>query len=179
MERKLRFPILGISHETNTFSRVIATYEKFEEALILRGQELVDQYAESEYTVAGYLQAAGELGFEVVPLMYAQTGPIGTITKDAYDRLSTEMLGMLRDQGPWDGVLICNHGAAVSEEFPDMDAEFTRAVREIVVPMCQSASPSTCTPISRRRRSPTPMSAWSGGPVPTSTPGSAVASAPS
>ncbi|MCH8230378.1 MAG: M81 family metallopeptidase [Chloroflexi bacterium] len=130
----MRFPILGISHETNTFSRVIATYEKFEEALILRGQELVDQYAESEYTVAGYLQAAGELGFEVVPLMYAQTGPIGTITKDAYDRLSTEMLGMLRDQGPWDGVLICNHGAAVSEEFPDMDAEFTRAVREIVGP---------------------------------------------
>ncbi len=130
----MRFAILGISHETNTFSRVPATYEQFEKALILRGQELVDQYAESEYTVAGYLQAAEELGFEAVPLMYAQTGPIGTITKDAYDRLSTEMLGMLRDQGPWDGVLICNHGAAVSEEFPDMDAEFTRSVREIVGP---------------------------------------------
>lgn len=130
----MRFAILGISHETNTFSRVPATYEQFEKALILRGQQLVDQYAESEYTVAGYLQAAEELGFEAVPLMYAQTGPIGTITKDAYDRLSTEMLGMLRDQGPWDGVLICNHGAAVSEEFPDMDAEFTRSVREIVGP---------------------------------------------
>ncbi|MDP6666815.1 MAG: M81 family metallopeptidase [Dehalococcoidia bacterium] len=128
----MRFAILGISHETNTFSRVPATYEQFENALILRGQDLVDQYAESEYTIAGYLQAANELGFEAVPLMYAQTGPIGTITKDAYDRLSTEMLGMLRDQGPWDAVLICNHGAAVSEEFPDMDGEFTRAVREIV-----------------------------------------------
>ena len=134
MERKLRFPILGISHETNTFSGVPATYEKFEEAHLLRGQEMIDEYADSEYTIAGYLEMADELGFEAVPLMYAQTGPIGTITKDAYDRLSTEMLGMLRDQGPWDGVLICNHGAAVSEEFPDMDAEFTRAVREIVGP---------------------------------------------
>ena len=134
MERKLRFPILGISHETNTFSRVVATYEKFEEAVIARGQKMVDLFAESEYTIAGYLQASEELGFEAVPLMYASTGPIGTITKDAYDRLSTEMLGMLRDQGPWDGVLICNHGAAVSEEFPDMDAEFTRAVRQIVGP---------------------------------------------
>jgi microcystin degradation protein MlrC len=57
--------------------------------------------------------------------MLASTGPIGTITKDAYNRLSTEMLGMLRDEGPWDGVLIANHGAAVSEEFPDMDAAFT------------------------------------------------------
>ncbi|MDA1279887.1 MAG: M81 family metallopeptidase [Chloroflexi bacterium] len=130
----MRFAILGISHETNTFSKVPATYEQFEKAHLLRGQQMVDEYAESEYTIAGYLQAAEELGFEAVPLMYAQTGPIGTITKDAYDRISTEMLNMLRDQGPWEGVLICNHGAAVSEEFPDMDGEFTRAVREIVGP---------------------------------------------
>ena len=134
MERKMRFAILGISHETNTFSKVPTTYEKFENALMLRGQEIVRQYGDAEYTMTGYLQAAEELGFEAVPLMYANTGPIGTITKDAYDRISTEMFGMLRDQGPWDAVLICNHGAAVSEEFPDMDAEFTRAVREIVGP---------------------------------------------
>ena len=66
--------------------------------------------------------------------MYAQTGPIGTITKDAYDRLTAEMFGMLRDRGPWDGVLISNHGAAVSEEHPDMDGAFTEAVRAIVGP---------------------------------------------
>ena len=130
----MRFAMLGISHETNTFSRIAATYEKFEEAIIARGQEMVDRYATSEYTIAGYLQGAEELDFEAVPLMYANTGPIGTITKDAYDRLTAEMFGMLQDQGPWDGVLISNHGAAVSEEFPDMDAEFTRAVREIVGP---------------------------------------------
>ncbi len=130
----MRFAILGISHETNTFSKVPTTYEEFENHLLLRGQEIVKQYGEAEYTMTGYLQAAEELGFEAVPLMYANTGPIGTITKDAYDRISTEMFDMLRDQGPWDAVLICNHGAAVSEEFPDMDAEFTRVVREIVGP---------------------------------------------
>ena len=130
----MRFAILGISHETNTFSIVPATYEEFEKVHILRGEEIFDQFADSEYTISGYIQGAEELGFDIVPLMYAVTGPIGTITKDAYDRLSSEMLGMLRDQGPWDGVLLSNHGAAVSEEFPDMDAEFTRAVREIVGP---------------------------------------------
>ena len=128
----MKFAILGISHETNTFSIVPATYEEFEKSGILRGQEIADKYATSDYTIAGYLQCAEELGFEVELLMHARTGPIGTITKDAYDRLSIEMLSMLRDQGPWDGVLLSNHGAAVSEEFPDMDAEFTRAVREIV-----------------------------------------------
>ncbi len=62
MQRKIRFPILGISHETNTFSTVPATYEKFEEAHILRGQEMIDEYADSEYTIAGYLEMAEELG---------------------------------------------------------------------------------------------------------------------
>ena len=133
----MRFALLGISHETNTFSRVPASYEEFQNAGrtgLVRGQEIFDVFGESLYTIAGYLQASKELGFELVPLMFAQTGPIGTITKDAYDRITEEEFGMLKDQGPWDGVLIANHGAAVSEEFPDMDAEFTRAVREIVGP---------------------------------------------
>lgn len=130
----MRFAIIGISHETNTFSRVPTDYHQFELSDILRGQEIVDRFEDSLYTIAGYLQAARELGFEAVPLMWAQTGPLSTITKDAYDRLTTEMFGMLRDQGPWDGVLIANHGAAVSEEFPDMDAAFAEQVRAIVGP---------------------------------------------
>ncbi|MCH8235988.1 MAG: M81 family metallopeptidase [Chloroflexi bacterium] len=130
----MRIATLGISHETNTFSRVPADYGQFLAAQVLRGDEIADQYRSSSYTFAGYWDAADELEFDLVPLMYAQTGPIGTITKDAYDRLSGEMFGMLREGGPWDAVLITNHGAAVSEEFPDMDGEFTRAVREIVGP---------------------------------------------
>ncbi len=130
----MRFAILGISHETNTFSKVPTDYAQFLASDILRGQEIVDTFGESLYTIAGYLQAAKELGFEAVPLMWAQTGPLATITRDAYDRLTTEMFGMLRDQGPWDGVLIANHGAAVSEEYPDMDAAFAEQVRAIVGP---------------------------------------------
>lgn len=130
----MRFAILGISHETNTFSRVPADYHQFEISDMLRGNEIVEKFENALYTTSGYLQAAKEFGFEAVPLMWAQTGPIGTITKDAYDRITAEMFQMLRDQGPWDGVLLANHGAAVSEEYPDMDGEFTRAVREIVGP---------------------------------------------
>ncbi len=130
----MRIPMLGISHETNTFSSVPADYAQFVRSGIRRGDEIFDHYVNARYTISGYIQAAQELDFELVPLMYAVTGPIGTITKDAYDRLSDEMFGMLRDGGPWDAVLISNHGAAVSEEYPDMDGEFCRAVREIVGP---------------------------------------------
>ncbi len=130
----MRFAILGISHETNTFSPVPADYAAFEAVGILRGQEIVDQFSGSEATAEGFLQAARELGFEGVPLIHARTGPIGTITKDAFDRIVGEMIDMLRENGPWDGVLLANHGAAVSEEFPDVDGEVSRRVRELVGP---------------------------------------------
>ena len=72
------------------------------------------RYADSNFTVAGFYEVAQELGFELVPLMMAITGHIGTITADAYGRLSEEMFGMLKAQGPFDGVFVVNHGAGVS-----------------------------------------------------------------
>ena len=66
-ETTMRFAILGISHETNTFSRVPTDYAQFEASDILRGQEIVERFEGSLYTIAGYLQAARELGFEVRP----------------------------------------------------------------------------------------------------------------
>lgn len=127
----MRLALLGMSHETNTFSRVPATYERFN---IYRGQEIVRQYKESHSTNAGFLEAADRSGFEVVPLIYATTGPIGTITRDAFDRIVGEMLQLLRDNGPWDGVLLAQHGAAVSEEYPDADGEIAARVRRLVGP---------------------------------------------
>ncbi|MDP6668040.1 MAG: M81 family metallopeptidase, partial [Dehalococcoidia bacterium] len=41
---------------------------------------------------------------------------------------------MLREQGPFDGVLLNQMGAAVSEEYPDMDGELARRVRVSVGP---------------------------------------------
>lgn len=92
------------------------------------------RYADSNFTVAGFYEVAQELGFELVPLMMAITGPIGTITADAYGRLSEEMFGMLKAQGPFDGVFIVNHGAGVSEEHPDMEGTFAAGIRRLVGP---------------------------------------------
>ena len=86
----MRLATLGFSHETNTFSRVPADYAQFERGGVLRGEEIVRQFATSNATMAGYLAAAEQLGVEVVPLVFAWTGPIGTITADAFERLTGE-----------------------------------------------------------------------------------------
>ena len=130
----MRLALMGMAHETNTFSRVPASYAEFQQAGILRGDEMVREYRDSEHVIAGYLEASDLFGCDVVPLVHAATGPIGTITKDAFDRIAGEMLELLTHNGPWDGVLLTQHGAAVSEEYPDADGEIAARVRSLVGP---------------------------------------------
>jgi len=127
----MKLALLGISHETNTFSEVPADYHAFN---IWRDSEIIDQYSESQATNAGFLQMSQDLDVEVVPLVFAITGPIGTITSEAFEKLSEELLISLSGQGSWDGILLSLHGAAVSEEYPDADGEITERVRNLVGP---------------------------------------------
>lgn len=127
----MRTAVLGFSHETNTFSNVPASYDRFH---VLRGHEILERHHAAHSTLTGFIEVGEERAMGIVPLMHASTGPIGMITKDAFDRLVGEMLGMLEAQGPWDAVLLANHGAAVSEEFHDVDGEIAARVRQIVGP---------------------------------------------
>ncbi|MCH8825638.1 MAG: M81 family metallopeptidase [Chloroflexi bacterium] len=125
----MRIALLGMAHETNTFSLVPATYREFKGTGFVRGQELVDEYRDSFHTNAGFLQAEDDFGREVVPLLYAHAGPIGTITRDAFDRIVGEMLRLLKDQGPCNGVFLAQHGAAVSQPASDVFQQVQGCVR--------------------------------------------------
>ena len=127
----MKLALLGISHETNTFSQVPADYAAFN---IYRGDEISQEYQTSQTTNAGFLQISEDRDVQVVPLLFAITGPIGTITIDAFESISKEMLLLLETYGPWDGILLSLHGAAVSEEYPDADGEITERVRTLVGP---------------------------------------------
>ena len=59
---------------------------------------------------------------------------MGLMTADAFERLSTELTDLLRRHGPWDAVLLAQHGAAVAEGMPDADGEFISRVRATVGP---------------------------------------------
>jgi microcystin degradation protein MlrC len=139
MNNKLRIATLGIHHETNTFARNKTTLEEFNRSglqtyAVQRGQQYADMHGQAQTSMAGYMQGATQHGFELVPLLFAATDPAGTISSEAFETLGGEALEMLRDQGPFDGVLLNQMGAAVAEEFPDMDGELARRVREIVGP---------------------------------------------
>jgi microcystin degradation protein MlrC len=139
MTKKLRIATLGIHHETNTFASNKTTMAEFKHSglqtyAVQRGQQYYDMHELSQTSMSGFIQSSKKHGYELVPLIFAATDPAGTISAEVFDTIGGEALEMLQDQGPFDGVLLNQMGAAVSEEYPDMDGELARRVREIVGP---------------------------------------------
>jgi microcystin degradation protein MlrC len=130
----MRLAMLGFYHETNTFAANRSTWAEWQKAGIHRGQEVLDVYGESEFSIAGFMTAARQPDVEIVPLMFTFDHPKGMITADAYERVVGELLDLLCTHGPWDGILLVLHGAAVAENALDADGECLPRVRALVGP---------------------------------------------
>jgi microcystin degradation protein MlrC len=128
--------LAGLYHESNTFTSSSTSYDDFKRVGILRGNEIASQFRNSRHTVGGFLASSELLGMRITPVFYAHTHPSGTIDGDAFDRLLHELLGLLAAGGPWDAVLLAQHGAAVAEFTPDADGTLLRRVRGLVGPDC-------------------------------------------
>ena len=127
----MRIGIASLSHESNTFASFPTTYEDFR---FVRGQEIIEQYRPTFHEVGGFIAGAEAYGYEIVPLMGAVATPAGAVEAETYESLLDELLGLIRDAMPLDGLLLGLHGAFVAENFPQGDGETTRRVRELVGP---------------------------------------------
>lgn len=130
-----RLAVLGLHHETNTFSTVPADLDAYRVGGIRRGADFAAQFRDSQATYGGFLETGpGQEDVETVPLMEAMVNPCGMITRDAYDELVGEMMCMLAERGPFDGVLLGLHGACVADGHPSADADIADRVRAVVGP---------------------------------------------
>ncbi len=129
----MRVATLGFHHESNTFAPVPASLEQFLASGPDEGDGIIAKYAESQATLAGYIEAAAaDADVELVPLLFFDLTPMGTITAEALETITGRLLTTLDDAGPWDAVLLGLHGAAASEVHRDADGEILERVRQLV-----------------------------------------------
>ena len=129
--------------------------QRFAEDGILRGEEIVRRYAESHATLAGYLEAGAWPDVEVVPLLFTQTNPIGTITSDAFERIVGEMLELLRERGRGTVCFWRCTAPPCPRSFRMPTARSRRACGRSSGRTFPSGSAPTCTPTFRARWSTT------------------------
>src|SRR5688572_29349608 len=108
----MRIAIGGTSHESNTYAAqptgLAACHGQD-----ARGEALLDGWPDTHHQLAGFIQGAAEAGFEPVPTLAAGATPAGTVTAEAFETLTAELLARLKAAGPVDGMLLAQHGAMV------------------------------------------------------------------
>jgi microcystin degradation protein MlrC len=128
----MRVGIAGIYHESNTFVSQPTPLVAFAESHLHYGQELIEHWKGTCSEINGFLEGAKTFGFQVVPALMAWGMPSGTVTAEAFETLTGQLVRRLVQSAPLDGVLLSLHGAMVSEEFSDADGEILRRVRAAI-----------------------------------------------
>src|SRR5437868_15083572 len=129
-----RIAIGGFQHETNTFAPSKADYAAFEAGGgwpgAQYGEPIFGAVEGANIPAAGAIQALRALGHDLVGTAWAAATPSAHVTRDAFERITSEMVKALAAAGRLDGVYLDLHGAMVSEEFDDGEGEILRRVRE-------------------------------------------------
>jgi microcystin degradation protein MlrC len=102
----------------------------------MRGQAVIEQLSGINISIAGFIDVAKRLHWDIVPSAWAGATPSSYVTKDAFERISQAILEDLQRALPQglDGVYLDLHGAAVAENADDSEGELISRIRQLVGP---------------------------------------------
>ncbi|MGY3489336.1 microcystin degradation protein MlrC [Bradyrhizobium sp. USDA 4011] len=131
-----RIAVGGFLHETNTFAPTKATYDAFVHGggwpSMTHGTELLKVMRKINVGLAGFVEAAEANGWELVPTIFAAASPSAHVSRDAFERIVTEMVDGIIAAGPIDAVYLDLHGAMVTEHYDDGEGETLARVRKAI-----------------------------------------------
>jgi len=133
-----RFCVLSaeFAHETNTFSRIPTCYASFQaQDFFLDAAAAIAARGNSNTELAGFCDAARNHGWDLVHVLSAIAQPAGTVTQDAFDRLTDPIVAAARDnRDRLDGIILGLHGAMVTDFCDDGEGELLARLRAVVGP---------------------------------------------
>lgn len=133
-----RIAIGGFQHETNTFASNRANTDDFIKPdawpPLTRGNDLIDTVTGINIPIAGFIKQAHALGHDLAPLLWCSASPSGPVTDDAFETIAGMILDDIKAVGPVDALFLDLHGAMVSENFDDGEAELLTRIRKQVGP---------------------------------------------
>ena len=124
-----RIGVVGMWHETNTFSGTPTTLEDYEKFELLSGQAVADRNRGTGTVIGGFYD---EPGLDLVSIFSAGAWPAGPTDADVIDLLLERVHDGLRRAGPLDGLLLNLHGAMVATGVEDVEAATLTVIRDVV-----------------------------------------------
>lgn len=123
-----RVAIVGLWHETNTYSTRVTTLSDFAEMELAIGEAVVTANAGTGSVIGGFCTATG---YDLVPIFSAAAWPNGPVDASSIESLLHEIEVGLGAAGRLDGVLVNLHGAMVAEGYLDVEASVLGMIRQL------------------------------------------------
>jgi len=125
----MRIAIGGIMHESNTFAANPANRQRFAEASLHSGEEMLPVWQDAHHEFGGFIGGAAKHGYTLAPTIMALATPSGPVTDEFLDEATSGII-LEAKQAHVDGLLIALHGAMVTPRHPSADTEVLRRLRE-------------------------------------------------
>jgi microcystin degradation protein MlrC len=122
----------GLQNETHTFAPWPTGERAFDAGRVRRGAAVLEGTAPEHKTAQRWNDLCIRDGHEFTCGLFAWAPPSGTVVQAVYEGLRDEILLALQTEGPFDVVLLSLHGAMVSAECDNCEADVVRRVRDIV-----------------------------------------------
>lgn len=122
-----RVGVVGMWHETNTYSSHRATLADFEAFELLESSALIDHHVGTQSVIGGFIDGSSH---DLVPVFSAGAWPSGPADAETADHLLGRLGRRLDEVGRLDGVLVNLHGAMVTEHRPDVEGDTLAVIRE-------------------------------------------------
>ncbi len=128
--------LLGMILESNRFARP-ATEDDFRSLTGLEGDSLLEEARSPTPALAAefaaFVRTMDATGpWQPVPCTLAASHPAGPVKRKVFDKITDGIIRRLNEDGPFDAVYICNHGAMVAEHSHDPDGDLMARVRATV-----------------------------------------------
>lgn len=122
--------------ENNTFKRGLTELHDFQVDTLAEGDAAIAMRGSAANTeLAGFLDAARELGWTLIHTISAAAAPAGPVSTKAYNHIAGIICRAAEaHRGQIDGILLGLHGAQVVEFCEDGEGELLRRLRAIVGP---------------------------------------------
>src|SRR5450631_2615979 len=131
-----RIAVGGFLHETNTFAPTKAVYDDFVHGggwpAMAIGDDVLGVMRRINVGLAGFVEAAEDKGWELIPTISCAASPSAHVTKDAFERIVKVMIEGIKAAGSLDAVYLDLHGAMVTEHLDDGEGEILARVRHFI-----------------------------------------------
>lgn len=124
----------GLNQETNTFSVMPTTYDKFAETLLKHHGQRDGHVPYYQAPLMVFEKLAKLHGWRYTESLCAAAWPGGVVVKHVYESFRDEIIADLKQAMPVDMVILNLHGAMIAEGYDDCEGDLLSCIRNVIGP---------------------------------------------